>query len=121
VDFPDLGIAQAANEGDVLTVETYAGTTAAAGQPTHFRIVNLPSTGGGDSDGGGGGGGGGGGRGRGRDTHGGSNYSPVVVCDGQVHSAWSMDTAAGALTIYTTFAAHLFTVQTGTATTATKL
>src|SRR5262249_671405 len=44
VAFPHLGGARAFNDDDgTLTVETYAGRRAAAGQLTRFRIANLPN------------------------------------------------------------------------------
>jgi len=44
VDFPRLGIRQAHNDpaDGVLTVETYAATRVSAGEPTRWRVTNLP-------------------------------------------------------------------------------
>ena len=43
VDYPKLGVRQAANGSDgVLTVGTYAATRSTAGEPTRWRVTNLP-------------------------------------------------------------------------------
>lgn len=60
VDFPTLGIEEAANTAGVLTVATYVGTASAAGSPTEFKIINVPTR------------------------------QPTVVCDGAEHHDWSL-------------------------------
>jgi len=108
IAFPAFGVCQARNDGDVLTVETYVGTAAAANRVTEFRVTNIAA-----------------------------GHTPTVVCDGVVHTDWTVVTAmqsgdgggdgggggggGSTLCIKTTIAPHLFTIQTGTATTATKL
>jgi hypothetical protein len=44
VDFPRLGVCQAANDAadGVLTVQTYAASRAASGESTRWRVTNLP-------------------------------------------------------------------------------
>jgi hypothetical protein len=42
IDFPRLGVRQAANSEGVLTVGTYVATRADTGQPTRWCVTNLP-------------------------------------------------------------------------------
>src|SRR4030095_2750732 len=85
VDFPKLGIRQAHNDPSdgVLTVETYAATRAASGEPTRWRVTNLPDAG-----------------------------SVVVERDGQTFGGWrSVD--ENAIEITSTVASQIFRVRTG--------
>jgi len=93
IDFPHFGVCRARNDGDVLTVETYVGNSKRADEPTEFRVTKISA-----------------------------GSSATIVCDGEVHTDWMQDADdVATLWIKTTIAPHLFIVQTGTATTATKL
>jgi hypothetical protein len=85
VDFPDLGIARAANDAarGIMTVETYAGRKAATGQATRFRVTRLP-----DAD------------------------QVVVYRDGHAFDRWR---AAGAaeIEIDSIVGSHVFEIRTG--------
>jgi hypothetical protein len=45
VDYPQVGIAQAYNDGGALTVRTYAATPSRRGSPTSWRATKLPDAG----------------------------------------------------------------------------
>ena len=93
IDFPHFGVCRARNDGDVLTVETYVGNSKRADEPTEFRVTKVSA-----------------------------GSSATIVCDGEVHTDWMQDADdVATLWIKTTIAPHLFIIQTGTATTATKL
>jgi len=85
VAFPDIGLSVAANDGKTgtLHIETYAGSAAALGKATSFRITNVPTR------------------------------TPVVVRDGAQHDGWKQDADTGIITVSTAIGAHHFAIFTG--------
>jgi hypothetical protein len=82
VDYPTVGIQQAYNERGVLHVKTYAATKARKGEPTEFRITQVPA-----------------------------GAEPVVTCDGEAFDKWAWTAVAGEMKILTTVDDHEFQIE----------
>jgi hypothetical protein len=82
VDYPNLGICEARNDRQAgqLMVSTYAATAARAGQPTRWRVSQLPNS-----------------------------QSVEVYCDGELFSDWS-SVAPDAIEIDSTIGSHRFRI-----------